>query len=123
MWSGWCRVGEAADLANAAWYAAEGDYANAALAAAAAVPFVGWGAGAIKAGQYIYKGVDAARSGSRYADEAADVARRCSGARSGSGAAYGGGRVGCRTAAPGPTAASTCRPTSVINRSITPAVW
>jgi RHS repeat-associated protein len=67
-------VGEAADLANAAWYAAEGDYANAALSAAAAVPFVGWGASAVKAGRYIYKGVDAARSGSRYVDEAADVA-------------------------------------------------
>jgi RHS repeat-associated protein len=67
-------VGEAADLANAAWYSAEGDYANAALSAAAAVPFVGWGASAIKAGMYIYKGMDAARSGSRYVDEAADVA-------------------------------------------------
>lgn len=67
-------VGEAADLANAAWYAAEGDYANAALSAASAVPFVGWGASAVKAGKYIYKGVDAARSGSRYVDEAADVA-------------------------------------------------
>jgi RHS repeat-associated protein len=67
-------VGEAADLANAAWYAAEGDYVNAALSAASAIPFVGYGASAIKAGRYIYKGVDAARSGSRYVDEAADVA-------------------------------------------------
>lgn len=67
-------VGEVADLANAAWYAAEGDYANAALSAAAAIPFVGWGATAVKAGKYVYKGIDAARSGSRYLDEAADVA-------------------------------------------------
>jgi hypothetical protein len=40
-----------ADLANAGWYAAEGDYANAALSAAGAIPFVGWGAAAIKGGK------------------------------------------------------------------------
>jgi len=34
--------GEIADLANAAWYAAEGNYADAALSAAAAVPGYGW---------------------------------------------------------------------------------
>jgi len=42
--------GEAADLANAGWYAAEGDYKNAALSTVAAVPFVGWGATATKLG-------------------------------------------------------------------------
>lgn len=45
-------VGEAADLANAAWYTAEGDYTMAALSAATAIPFAGWAAtgakGAIK---------------------------------------------------------------------------
>jgi hypothetical protein len=37
-------IGEAADGANAAWYAAEGDALNASLSAAAMVPFLGWGA-------------------------------------------------------------------------------
>lgn len=45
-------IGEVADLANAAWYTAEGDYTMAALSAAAAIPFAGWAAtgakGAIK---------------------------------------------------------------------------
>jgi len=35
-------VGEVADLANAAWYTAEGDYVLAGLSAAAAIPFAGW---------------------------------------------------------------------------------
>lgn len=34
-------IGEAADIANAGWYALEGDYTNAALSAAGAVPFCG----------------------------------------------------------------------------------
>jgi RHS repeat-associated protein len=67
-------VGEVADLANAAWYAAEGNYADAALSAAGAIPFVGWGAAAAKGAKYAYKGIDAARSGSKGVDEAADVA-------------------------------------------------
>jgi hypothetical protein len=66
-------VGEVADLANAAWYAAEGNYADAALSAAGAIPFVGWGAAAAKGAKYAYKGIDAARSGSKGLDEAADV--------------------------------------------------
>ncbi|MFB8375152.1 hypothetical protein [Paenibacillus taichungensis] len=37
-------IGEVADLANAGIYAARGDYTNAALSAAAAIPFVGWAA-------------------------------------------------------------------------------
>ena len=37
-------VGEVADLANAAWYTAEGNYGMAALSAAAAIPFAGWAA-------------------------------------------------------------------------------
>lgn len=36
--------GEVADGVNAAWYAAEGDWVNAGLSAAAMVPFVGWAA-------------------------------------------------------------------------------
>src|SRR4051812_40108038 len=43
-------VGEVADGANAAWYTAEGDYLNAGLSAAAAIPFAGWAATGLKAG-------------------------------------------------------------------------
>ena len=56
-------VGEVADLGNAAWYAAEGDYANAALSAASAIPLAGYGASAVKAGKYAKKGVDAVQAG------------------------------------------------------------
>jgi hypothetical protein len=48
-------VGELADGANAAWYASEGDYTNAALSAAAMVPFAGWGATGAKLGMKGYK--------------------------------------------------------------------
>jgi hypothetical protein len=37
-------VGDVADLVNAGWYGAEGDYVNAGLSGAAAVPFLGWAA-------------------------------------------------------------------------------
>ena len=37
-------VGEPLDGINGVWYAAEGDYLNAGLSAAAMVPIVGWGA-------------------------------------------------------------------------------
>lgn len=43
-------VGALADLANAGWYAAEGDYTNAAFSAASAVPGVGDAAAAAKIG-------------------------------------------------------------------------
>ncbi|MEJ3749690.1 DNRLRE domain-containing protein [Actinomycetes bacterium KLBMP 9797] len=74
-------VGEVADLANAAWYAAEGDYANAALSAASAIPFAGYAATAAKGVKYAAKGLDAAQSASKAADtarsgaKAADVAQ------------------------------------------------
>jgi RHS repeat-associated protein len=63
-------VGEVADLANAAWYAAEGDYGNAALSAASAIPFAGYAATAAKGAKYAAKGVDAAQSASKAADGA-----------------------------------------------------
>jgi len=50
-------VGEVADLANAAIYAAEGDYVNASLSAAAAVPFAGWAATGAKAGMRVTQAV------------------------------------------------------------------
>lgn len=45
-------VGEVADVANAAWYAAEGNYEDAALSLASAVPGVGYAATAAKAAKY-----------------------------------------------------------------------
>jgi hypothetical protein len=46
-------VGEVADGANALWYAAEGDYTNAALSAAAMIPVAGWAA---TGGKFAVKG-------------------------------------------------------------------
>lgn len=54
-------VGEVADLANAGWYAAEGDYVNAGLSAASAIPVAGYAATAAKAGKYINKGFKTAK--------------------------------------------------------------
>jgi RHS repeat-associated protein len=71
-------VGEAADLANAAWYTAEGDYANAALSAAAAVPFAGWGATGVKAGKYAVKGAEAAQGATKAADAGQTAAKTAS---------------------------------------------
>jgi hypothetical protein len=56
-------VGEAADGINAAWYAAEGDYANAALSAAATVPGLGVAATLAKhlrKGSGVVRGIDTA---------------------------------------------------------------
>jgi hypothetical protein len=50
-------VGE--DGVNAAWYAAEGDYLNASLSAAAMVPFLGWAA---TGGKFAVKGYKAVHS-------------------------------------------------------------
>ncbi|WP_427885160.1 putative adhesin [Kribbella sp. GL6] len=55
-------VGEVADLANAGWYAAEGDYVNAALSAASAIPVAGYAATAAKATKYANKGLKAAKA-------------------------------------------------------------
>lgn len=52
-------LGEVADGANAAWYAADGDHVNAALSAAAMVPFGGWAATGAK---FARRGSRAARS-------------------------------------------------------------
>lgn len=46
-------VGEAADVANGIWYAAEGDYVNAGLSLASAIPVAGWGAAGAKAGKRV----------------------------------------------------------------------
>ncbi|MGW4947749.1 DNRLRE domain-containing protein [Actinoplanes sp. NPDC004185] len=79
-------VGEVADLANAAWYAGEGDYANAALSAASAIPFAGYGASAAKGAKYAAKGVDAAQGAAKGAD-AARTGAKASNAAQGAGKA------------------------------------
>ncbi|HEX6340286.1 RHS repeat-associated core domain-containing protein [Umezawaea sp.] len=68
-------VGEAADLANAAWYAAEGNYVDAALSAASAIPFAGYGATAVKAGKYADKAVDAVQTADNVGDAAKTAAK------------------------------------------------
>lgn len=76
-------VGEVADLANGAWYGIEGDWANAALSAGAAIPVVGnaatgakWvkrGADAVDAVADGAKALDRAKDGAKLADDAADA--------------------------------------------------
>lgn len=61
-------VGEIADGINAVWYLAEGDYLNAALSAAALVPFAGAAATGAK---LIGKGLQ------KYDDEAAGLVSNC----------------------------------------------
>jgi RHS repeat-associated protein len=80
-------VGEVADLANAAWYAAEGDYANAALSAASAIPFAGYAASAVKGAKYAAKGFDAAQSAAKGADAARSGSKAANTAQSGGRAA------------------------------------
>jgi hypothetical protein len=68
-------VGEVADLANGAWYAAEGDWANAALSAGAAIPFAGNVATGAK---WVKRGIDVADTisdGVKAADKVADGAK------------------------------------------------
>ncbi|MGQ0577114.1 MAG: phosphotransferase [Pseudonocardia sp.] len=64
-------LGEPADLANAAWYEAEGDHLNAGLSLAGAIPGLGWGA---TGGKLLGKGVQLLDSGSD-ATRIADAAR------------------------------------------------
>lgn len=58
-------LGTVADLANAAWYTAEGDYKNAAFSAASAIPGAGDAAAAARLGA---RGMDAAQGIRRGAD-------------------------------------------------------
>lgn len=67
-------IGEAADLCNAAIYAAEGDWTNAALAAAA-IPVTGNAVAAVKMGRNAKKALDAAQAVGKRADDAAEVAK------------------------------------------------
>ncbi|MBD1860069.1 MULTISPECIES: polymorphic toxin type 28 domain-containing protein [Trichocoleus] len=68
-------VGGVADLINAGWYAAEGDYVNAGLSAAGAIPFVGDAATVAKLGTnvaaaaFFLRNTDNAADAARYADD------------------------------------------------------
>ena len=92
-------LGEIADLANAAIYAAEGDYANAGISAAAAIPFAGWGATAAKAGKRVGDAVDASRTAKAGAEAGAKAGRQGAeaagnaAAKRADGTPSGGGRV------------------------------
>lgn len=66
-------IGTAADLINAGWYAAEGDYVNAGLSALGAVPGIGDAATAAKLSM---RGADAAAGAARAGDDAAVGAAR-----------------------------------------------
>lgn len=71
-------AGEAADLANAGWYAAEGNYADAALSAAGAIPFAGWGATAAKGVKYGMKAADAGKAATKAGDQALEAGETAS---------------------------------------------
>jgi LysM repeat protein len=66
-------AGAVADVANAGLYAAEGDYANAALSAAAAVPGIGDAAAAVK---LVNRGVEAVQIANRATDTTQNIAAR-----------------------------------------------
>ncbi|MGV9235443.1 RHS repeat-associated core domain-containing protein [Streptomyces nigra] len=51
--------GEPADLLNGVWYTAEGNYIDAGLSYASAIPIAGYGATAAKGARYVDKAVDA----------------------------------------------------------------
>ena len=57
-------IGNFADIANAIWYATEGNWADASLSAAAAIPGAGWLAGASK----LSKGTKYGKSVQKYRD-------------------------------------------------------
>ncbi|WP_433791372.1 RHS repeat-associated core domain-containing protein [Actinoplanes sp. CA-252034] len=68
-------IGEAADLTNAAVYAAEGNWGEAALCAAAAIPVAGNAITAAKMGRNAKKAINAAEAIAEKADDAVDVSK------------------------------------------------
>ncbi len=85
-------IGEAADLANAGWYLAEGDKVNAALSAAGAIPFAGNAATAAKWGKKAVDAADVVTDAAKVIDRGADIAK-------GADAAKGVGRLPLQTGA------------------------
>ncbi|NYT95324.1 DNRLRE domain-containing protein, partial [Salinispora sp. H7-4] len=71
-------VGEVADVANGAWYLAEGNYVDAGLSFSSAIPLFGYGASAAKfgkTGKKIYDGIDTAKDAKKTADATTDTAK------------------------------------------------
>ncbi|MFG2464810.1 RHS repeat-associated core domain-containing protein [Streptomyces canus] len=75
-------LGEPADLLNGVWYTAEGNYIDAGLSYASAIPIAGYGATAAKGARYVNKAVDAADTVSdatkaaKKTEDAVDVAEK-----------------------------------------------
>ncbi|MGW3135837.1 RHS repeat-associated core domain-containing protein [Streptomyces sp. NPDC001139] len=70
--------GEPADLINGLWYTAEGNYIDAGLSYASAIPIAGYGASAAKGARYVDKAVDAvdaARDTVKAADKVKDATK------------------------------------------------
>ncbi|MDX3246464.1 polymorphic toxin-type HINT domain-containing protein [Streptomyces sp. ME18-1-4] len=68
--------GEPADLLNGLWYTAEGNYIDAGLSFASAIPIAGYGASAAKGARYVNKAVDAvdtATDAAKAADKVKDA--------------------------------------------------
>ncbi|MCP8710938.1 DNRLRE domain-containing protein [Streptomyces sp. AC04842] len=63
-------IGEAADVANGIWYAAEGNYTDAALSMSAAIPGIGMAATAAKYAKKGAKAADAVKGGGKNAPSA-----------------------------------------------------
>ena len=68
-------IGEAADLANAGWYLAEGDKTNAALSAASAIPLAGNFATGAKWAKKGVDAVDLVSDGAKAVDRAGDAVK------------------------------------------------
>jgi|GEM_PF-4487490 hypothetical protein len=84
-------VGAAADLINAGWYAAEGDYVNAGLSALGAIPGIGDAATATKLG---VKGADAAIGAAKAADDVNDARKAGNAAKGAGGSSEKSGGIG-----------------------------
>ncbi|MDQ0908716.1 RHS repeat-associated protein [Streptomyces canus] len=69
-------LGEPADLLNGVWYTAEGNYIDAGLSYASAIPIAGYGASVAKGARYVNKAVDAvdtATDATKAADKVKDA--------------------------------------------------
>ena len=97
-----------ADVANGVWYAAEGDYTNAGLSFASAVPIAGYGASVAKGARYVDGAVDADRA----TDNTVDAVRTTTRAADGKldDVARAGDTTAAKTAAPTKKSAATTKP-------------
>ncbi|MFR9780772.1 polymorphic toxin-type HINT domain-containing protein, partial [Micromonospora sp. MS34] len=95
-------IGEVADVANGIWYAAEGNYVDAALSLASAIPLAGNAVAAAKlakTGKKIADGIDTARDIEKAAENAKSIEKGVEGATDASKAAP--SRAPCNSFVPG----------------------